>query len=110
VRHLIPPPRQEAYALQLSGGGELRYGEAGGSPQHLTVLRPWPYPSLLSAERVTGIDTSLPDNSLPKKALAKMAYSGKFGSAPKSGEKMKLSAVLEKECQETFASVPVPST
>ena len=39
-----------------------------------------------------------------------MAYSGKFGSAPKSGEKMKLSAVLEKECQETFASVPVPST
>ena len=73
--------------MQPSGsGGELRYGEAGGSPHHLPVLRL--YPSLLLAGRVTGIDTSLgTDNSLqpPMEIHARMASNGKFSSAAKSG-------------------------
>lgn len=36
---------------------EIKYGDVGGSPQHFWVLRP--YPSLLVAGRVPGIDTSL---------------------------------------------------
>lgn len=70
-----------------SGNGhEIRYGEEGGSPQHPPVLRP--YPSLLLAGRVSGIDTSLgTDNSLQllTEIGAKMAYNQKFSGAAKGG-------------------------
>lgn len=70
-----------------SGNGhEIRYGEVGGSPQHLWVLRP--DPSLLLAGRVTGIDTSLgTDNSLPlpKGNDAKIVNNQKFSRAAKGG-------------------------
>lgn len=89
-----------------SGGRELRYGEAGGSPQHLPGLRL--SPSLLLGGTVTGIDTSLgTENSLqpPMEIHVKCLRM----ENPVVLQKVDKS-VLEEECRATLAGVPMPST